>query len=273
MLLIDLIRNSMNLNRAAFEELKTYCLFIGYPRSGHTLYGALLDAHPNCVISHELNVLQLMKQGRSNNQVYKAILKNAQSHAREGRKNEGYHYEVKNQWQGKYKDLHVIGDKQGGRTSRMLSEDPELLNQLSALLKIQIKILHVYRNPLDNIASRSKGGKLQKKESSVEGIKKDILKHFNQVNINDKIRKAGKFEVLDIQHEKFIEEPVKGLKRICEFLELQTTEDYLKDCASIVFQKPHQTRFDIDFPEELIRVVDEQIKKYDFLSRYSFDDS
>ena len=34
-------------DRALFDDLKTYCMFLGYPRSGHSLIGALLDAHPD----------------------------------------------------------------------------------------------------------------------------------------------------------------------------------------------------------------------------------
>lgn len=260
-------------NKAVFKSVNTYCLFIGYPRSGHSLYGALLDAHPNCIISHELNVLELVKQNRSKNYIFNTIRNNSRTYAKKGRTNEGYNYEVKNHWQGKHAKLQVIGDKQGGQTSRMLSVEPELLNLLVKNLNINIKILHVYRNPFDNLASRSKGGRLEKKKFSHTGLKKDIEKHFIQANINDKIRKEGVFEVLDIQHEDFVSKPRDGLKRICDFLGLQATEDYLKDCASIVFQKPHQTRFEVDFPEELIQSVKDQIKNYDFLSRYSFDDS
>lgn len=260
-------------NKKVFNSINTYCLFIGYPRSGHSLYGALLDAHPNCVISHELNVLHLLKQGKSKPDIFNAILRNSRSNAKSGRTNEGYTYEVKGQWQGKYAKLQVIGDKQGGRTSRMLSDEPGLLLQLSNQLNIQIKILHIYRNPFDNLASRSKGGKLEKKNSGREILLSDIEKHFIQADINNKIRKEGMFEVLDIQHEDFISKPIDGLNRICDFLGLQAREDYLKDCASIVFKKPHLTRFEIDFPDDLIQLVNSQIKNYDFLSGYSFDES
>jgi len=247
-------------------------MFIGYPRSGHTLYGALLDAHKNCVISHELNVLQLIKDGRSRKQVINEIIKNSQFNAENGRKNEGYSYEVKDQWQGRFTDLQVVGDKQGGRSSRMLSREPELLDLLYREFKTKIKLLHVYRNPFDNLASRSKGGKLEKKDSGYATLFSDIEKHFIQAEVNDKIRKEGKFEVIDIKHEDFIADPKNGLIRICHFLDLEVTEDYLNACASIVFPNPHKTRHEIDFPEELIGLIDSKMKYYDFLKDYSFND-
>jgi len=33
--------------RRHFDAVRTFCLFIGYPRSGHSLVGSLLDAHPD----------------------------------------------------------------------------------------------------------------------------------------------------------------------------------------------------------------------------------
>ncbi len=40
-----------------FRSVETYCMFIGNPKSGHSLVGFLLNAHNNAVISHELNAL------------------------------------------------------------------------------------------------------------------------------------------------------------------------------------------------------------------------
>ena len=36
---------------------KTFLMFIGYPRSGHTLISSLLDAHPNAIVTNEFNVI------------------------------------------------------------------------------------------------------------------------------------------------------------------------------------------------------------------------
>ena len=33
-------------------------MFIGYPRSSHSLVGAMLDAHPEIIIPHEYDVIQ-----------------------------------------------------------------------------------------------------------------------------------------------------------------------------------------------------------------------
>jgi hypothetical protein len=43
---------------SAAAEIEAFALFIGYPGSGHTLLGMLLNAHREAVIVHELKVLR-----------------------------------------------------------------------------------------------------------------------------------------------------------------------------------------------------------------------
>ena len=40
-----------------FSSVKTLLLFIGYPRSGHTLVGCLLDAHPHVMLTNEYDLI------------------------------------------------------------------------------------------------------------------------------------------------------------------------------------------------------------------------
>ena len=37
------------------DNIRIFFVFLGYPWSGHTILGALMDAHPNMVISHQYN--------------------------------------------------------------------------------------------------------------------------------------------------------------------------------------------------------------------------
>src|SRR6185503_2841686 len=55
--------------KRSFRDLDTFCTFIGYPRSGHTLIGSLLYAHPNAIIADELDALRFLQAGFSRNQV------------------------------------------------------------------------------------------------------------------------------------------------------------------------------------------------------------
>ena len=123
---ISLVKGRVN--HRLFECIRTYIMFIGYPRSGHTLIGALLDAHPNMIVAHELNALQYIKRGFSKNQLFSLLLSNSKNNAKAGRMCTGYSYAVPNQFQGKYTDLVVIGDKKGGGSAYLLKENPGLLS-------------------------------------------------------------------------------------------------------------------------------------------------
>ena len=48
-----------------YDGVETFVLFIGYPRSSHSLVGAILDAHPEIIIPHEYDLLQKWERFRS----------------------------------------------------------------------------------------------------------------------------------------------------------------------------------------------------------------
>ena len=41
-----------------YNDVQTFVMFIGYPRSSHSLVGAILDAHPEIIIPHEYHILE-----------------------------------------------------------------------------------------------------------------------------------------------------------------------------------------------------------------------
>lgn len=97
--------------RKRFADIETYRMFVGYGRSGHSLVGALLDAHPEAVIAHELDAARYFRAGFTRNQVYWLILRNDRAFARGGATARiEYTYAIPNQWQGRHRRLRVIGD-------------------------------------------------------------------------------------------------------------------------------------------------------------------
>ena len=53
-----------------FANIEKYCMFVGYPKSEHSLVGSLLDAHPNIVIAHELDALRYINRGFNKKQLF-----------------------------------------------------------------------------------------------------------------------------------------------------------------------------------------------------------
>ena len=40
-----------------YDGVQSFVLFVGYPRSSHSLVGAILDSHPEIIIPHEFDLL------------------------------------------------------------------------------------------------------------------------------------------------------------------------------------------------------------------------
>lgn len=246
------------------NPLETYCMFIGYPRSGHSLVGSLLDAHPNMIMAHELNALELFKKGFSARKIYYLLWRSSQRHAQAGRRETKYSYQVPNQWQGKFTTIKVIGDKKGSGTNRVIRDYPEILDIVSDRVGIPIKFIHVIRNPYDNITTMMSKNK--------KGLEYTIDSYFKKcetvANLKQKINNNDIFE---FKHEALIDKPQDILNQLCTFLNVESTQDYLDDCASIIFKSPNQTRFNFKWQRESIDVVQSQIEKFDFLQGYNYE--
>ena len=151
--LLNLAREKTGANTSDFDNIETYCMFIGYPRSGHSIVGSLLDAHDRIIIAHELNALKFIEAGCEYRELYWLLLFNSQQFAQFGRTWGDYQYEVPGQWQGRFSDLRVIGDKKGGTSSMLIGRRPGMLLQLEKTVPHPVRFIHVVRNPYDNIAT------------------------------------------------------------------------------------------------------------------------
>lgn len=262
-------------NRRFFNCLNNYCMFVGYPRSGHTLVGALLDAHPNMIVATELNALEFLERKYSRQQIYYLLIQNSQKHTVAGREWTGYSYKVPNQWQGRFQTLKVIGDKKGGASTRKFRTNPEILKLLQKRINIPIKFIHVIRNPYDNISTM-----YRRKSLHFTGLIRDSLDlesyvhgYFNLCETIDWLRKKIPAEDwFDIKHESLIENPQRVLQKLCNFLQVEAKNDYLESCASIVFKSPKKTRYNAPWTDKLIDLVSDKINQFSFLIGYSYHD-
>lgn len=261
---LEYLRDENVRNARHCGQVESFCLFVGYPKSGHSLLGALLDAHPEMVIAHELDCLRCLRAGLGREAIFTLILEMAGDFLRSGQTWNGHRYTVENQWQGRFRKLRVIGDKKGGGSSRLLLLHPKLLDRLYATLKLPIKFIHVVRNPVDNIASigREFGVALE-----------DAAKlYFSMAESVALLKQRVPPESLyELRYEDFAREPGWHLREICAFLGLDTTPDYLRDCAALVKPVPsHAGRS--PWPGALLDQVRRHAQRYEFLAAYPLED-
>lgn len=261
------------IHRRKFRAVATFCLFAGYPRSGHSLVGALMDAHPDMMISHELDVLEMVRKGSGFRNIFVQIAKNSSSFARSGRSWSGYSYAVPGQWQGRSRTLKVLGDKRGGRTSLLLMDDFSLIDKLQQRLPVPVKIIHVVRNPFDNIVTRAMQGNDVRLDPTPDRINEQIELHFLQAAVIQRLIDEGICPVLTLRHEEMVTETKLSLRQICDFMNVEAESGWLKACAAIVFDSPRKTRSLYSYTVDEIALIRQHIAKFPFLAGYDHDEN
>jgi hypothetical protein len=253
-------------HRQTFAELRAYCMFIGYPRSGHSLVGSLLDAHPEVIIGHELNALKFLAVSEfSAQELFWLLLENSRLFALCGRQWGDYRYGVPGQWQGTYRHLHVIGDKKGAGSTQLLAARPELLDRLRQTVKLPLRIVHITRNPYDNIAT------VARKDTGHLG--KAVQFYLSLCEANRAIAaQLHPAEILHLRHEDAISDPRALLRKLCRFLGVSADTEYLDACAGVVKEKPSRPREKSEWTGQMRGRIDAAIGEFDFLRGYSFED-
>lgn len=245
----------------AFKDLANFVIFIGYPRSGHSLIGSLLDAHPNALIAHRVNILKYVQAGYQPTELFYLLLRNSARFAASGRHLTRYAYPVPGQWQGKFQTLQVIGDQDGKGALQRLAADATLLPRLTQMTKPQVKFIHVIRNPYDNITTWSL--RLNRSLAHTSQRYFALCATVNQIKVS-----VAPSTLLEIHYEQFLADPEIGLRELCRFLDLTPSADYLQACLRIISRSAHQSRHERPWLPELVESVQGQMRQYDFLSPY-----
>ncbi|HEX2980940.1 MAG TPA: sulfotransferase [Anaerolineaceae bacterium] len=254
-----------------FQDVQTYCLFMGHARSGGSLVGGLLDAHPNALIADEVDIFPYVAAGFSREQVFHILLRRSQLQAERGRSKSGrekqaYSYQVPGQWQGKYETLRVIGNRKAGISTQQVRRDPGLFDRLRHLLgnSVILKTIVTIRNPFDTISTMSL--------RSGRDLQKGIVTYFaNCETIEQQQQHTPPQDVLILRHEDLLANPETKIDRICRFLGIPDYPDYLQACVGILYASPVKSRAKVHWSPELIRTVMAGIEQYPFLNGYSFD--
>ena len=250
----------------AFRDVRTYVMFIGQPRTGSSLMGSFLNAHRNMLVSQELNVLKYLRRGYTRKQLFWLIRRKDQKFARSGRRWMGYRYSVPDQWQGACEKMMVIGDKKGGKSTEELRRNGHLLSKLEDTVGVPVRILHMVRNPYDVITTVYR-------KTPVGSLEEAARRFFARCKKNWQLKQERGDQIKTIRLEDLTASPEQHMAAICNFLNVEPRQDYVSDCANVVFSRPRQTKSTVDWPTGLIRSVAEQMKAFPFLDGYHFADT
>ena len=279
------------------RTLEGLLLIAGYNRSGSTLIGALLNAHPDAAVVPKANsLLHARLPGSTKGILVRRILRKERRSCREtdfyrkARMDDGYSYRVETGWQGRYARLRLVGDKSADPNIRRLYEDPALLDFLRRRLGCPLRVLFTYRNPYDMVATwslrlrwREGGGiggvplrNLRLSESDRTDVAPWFLRHLRRHSrqVSEVLARLEDDEVLPIRHERFVARPKDGLRDILGFVGLDASDAYLDACAGLVEAPPHRTRFKVRWTRaqvDEVDEVDEVVRTCPWFDGYTFD--
>jgi hypothetical protein len=244
--------------------MRYYALFIGYPRSGHTLIAALLDAHPRMAFANGLDATAHLALGFNVEQLAALSISNSRKFTRHGRRSNGFDYAVPGGWHGRWDRLEVIGDKSGDLFSAHLVDNPELMDSTLEILGERGRFIHVVRNPYDCISTIASRGKMSLAEAT------DTF--FALSAANQRARSMIPASAWrDVYLEDLIGQPADELAKLCRFLGQSADPAYLDNCAQLVFDSPRRSRDAARWTPKLIAHAAARMRPFDWLSGYDFE--
>lgn len=247
-----------DVDESLLQHVDQFLMFLGHAHSGHSIIGAIIDSHPDAAIANEINVPKLMVDfNLSALDIYKVTLHNALSQFEKNWTNTGYRYNIPDSYQGRIKQLRVLGDKKGGGSTRVIRNNPWVFTQLLKMYKDQFKLIHVKRNLYDNIAAFAHYWQ--------EPIgEQHVIRYFeNLATIQTCQNKIKPAQWLTLDHDEFIDNLDQSLDQLFNFLHLELTEKHRINIKSIVNKSPHSRRNTIQWPKnvhELIHKFQSQVK-------------
>ena len=250
--------------RRAISQVRTYALFVGYPRTGHTLVAALLDAHPNMLFANGLDVARYVEAGFDFRGLCALTIWNSLRFTKKGRRSNGYDYSVPGGWHGRWEQLRVLGDKSGDLFSERLVHAPGLADQTLAFFGDRLRVIHVVRNPFDVIATmaRRAGGTLE--DSTDEFLP---LCEANRA-VRARVPAQRWF---DLRLEDLIARPGENLAALCGFLGETASPEYVQACSGLLFESTRRSREAASWSVPLVDMLSARIRAYPWFDGYSFE--
>lgn len=278
------------------RNVERFLLTIGYNRSGSSLIGQLLNAHPEVVVAHELYILQKLRALRfvptpsRRGRAARLILERDREAEREtAYRQSGYSYALNGLSQGKYSRLRVIGDKgSSNAVNELAARGTEELERLRLRRdRMPARFLLTLRNPYDVVAARTLNALRDSADSDIPPLRdyapadserppvreEDVrwLLALSE-NISRVLPALPKEDVLTARYEEFVAAPKETLRRICAFLGVSEDENYLDACAAFTLPTQHRTRLKARWTDCQADRIAAAIAEYPWLSGYGFDD-
>ena len=285
------------LTKEVVNNVKKMLIFAGHQRSCHSIVGSIIDAHPNVIMAPKFNPFvayfdspeDLPTKKKMFQNFYDAAHRSMRANGIRNRDSKGYTLAIEGLYQGTFKDkVDVIGSIKGEPNSILHSQHPEkfhsLFNILHKKVGVPIYVIRVIRNPYDMIATASlyeyydhrevldlkkqqSEGKLKNRVHLDEQLEKFSRQYFTLLKGSEGVVSLG-HRHFDVSCEDLIVKPKGIIMDICDFLQLECSEDYVTKCAAKVFPSKSTTRKIVEWPSDILEYIQTSTKEFPYLKEY-----
>lgn len=276
------------------RDVELFALTIGYNRSGSSMLGQLLNAHPEIALAHELSMFEILRALRfiptpsARGRLTRMVVESDREFARDSYSQSGYSYAVNGLWQGRYSRLRVIGNKGSVNTVAGLNAawGAKTLDYVVRRARLPARFLFTVRNPYDMIASRTLHSMRGRAGSDIppprayDPAEDDRMDAADEavrffLRLSERLSRVlpaiPKEDAFETRCEDFIASPKENLRRICAFLGVSEDEDHLDACAAFTFPTQSPARLKVRWTDAQLAQVADAIEKYPWLAGYDFD--
>ena len=109
------LTRQQHLAESDIDGVQLFLMFIGWPRSCHSIIGSMLDAHPNMVVAHEYFLFDQLAKNQElvtdRNRLFDALFRNTYKSLQQkgwrasSRDEKGYDLNINGSWQGRFTQL------------------------------------------------------------------------------------------------------------------------------------------------------------------------
>lgn len=241
-------------------NLTSFLLIVGNARSGSTLLGAAIDAHPSAVISNESTGSWELWKKMSREQILTHIYDNAMAMAAARRPSEGYHYQIGPAPNDK-SAIVVAGDKMWNPSVLLMHGSAKILPDLENRLNVPVKIIEAVRNPFDVIASMHQRSGLP--------VRDRIRWYFMHCEATAALHERLSAENLTVSHHAdLLANPDLELTRLCKFLKLSPCASHIAAVKKALLPQPRKTSARIDWNPADVAEITRRMGDFGTLARY-----
>jgi hypothetical protein len=247
-----------------YESVDTLCVLVGNRQGGRALVANILDAHPEAVVAPGADVVATLVQQDPASWDREAVIgalvrESEERQAARGEPDPSQPFQAANH-SGRFTELHLVGITRGERIIDGWRRDPELLHQMAERLGVTVRVVHVYRNPWDQIAL------LMPREGE-----KTIGRYFARANAIAQLKEAAPVAVHDIRLESLRRDADREIPALTEFLGLSSPTAYVARWDHLLLRsgrQPAEPRKSQEWTRRQALSIRRRVAKFPWLEPY-----